>query len=71
MFCILESLYSNLGSPKGNMLNLMYMAVADQLTIMDLLPSQNPRNADVAIPHGGAHVISCDSKILSWKKKDP
>ena len=52
MFCILESLYSNLGSPKGNMLNLMYMAVADQLTIMDLLPSQNPSNADVAIPLG-------------------
>ena len=52
LFCILESLYSNLGSPKGNMLNLMYMAVADQLTIMDLLPSQNPSNADVAIPLG-------------------
>ena len=49
-FCVLESLYSSLSSPKGDMLNLMYTAIADQLTIMDFLPLQNPSKADVAIP---------------------
>ena len=49
-FCVLESLYSNLSSPKGDMLNLMYTAIADQLTIMDFLPLQNSSKTDVAIP---------------------